>query len=63
MKFEIKPTKEKRKSSYKTLYLCDELTGRVTAIAQENNTSFNNVVVSMIEACLRDIDTSDELTE
>jgi len=55
VKFEIKPTKEKKKSSYKTVYLSDDLIQRITDIANENNTSFNNIVVSMIEACLKDI--------
>lgn len=54
MKIEIKPTKEKVKSSYKTLYLSDELILKITKIADENNTSFNNTVVSMIEACLKE---------
>ena len=54
MKFEIKPTKEKIKSSYKTLYLSDGLIQQLTKIANDNNTSFNNVVVSMIETCLKE---------
>ena len=54
MNFEIKPTREKVKSSYKSLYLSDELIQRLTEMAAENNTSFNNVVVSMIEACLKE---------
>jgi len=56
MQFDIKPTKEKVKSSYRTLYLSDELVQQLTKIAEENNTSFNNAVVSMIEACLKEND-------
>jgi len=58
MDFEIKPTKEKIKSSYKTLYLSENLIECITKIAQKNNTSFNNVVVSMIESCLKNHDQS-----
>ena len=53
MKFEIKPTKDKVKSSYKSLYISDETIEKINAIAAKNGTSFNNVVVSMIEACLK----------
>ena len=54
MKFEIKKTKEKISSSYKTIYLADSIIEQITDIAKEHDTSFNNVVVSMIEACLDD---------
>lgn len=53
MNFEIKKTKQKVKSSYKTLYLSEEIIQRITKIANENDTSFNNVVISMIEHCLQ----------
>jgi len=52
MKFEIKRTKEKIKCSYKTLYISDDLIRRIAEIAGEHGTSFNNVVISMIESCL-----------
>lgn len=52
MKFVPKQTKEKEKTSYKTLYLKDNLVHEIEKIAKENNTSFNNVVVSMIETCI-----------
>lgn len=45
-------TKKKNPSTYKTLYLKDELVKDIEKIAKENDTSFNNVVVSMIETCL-----------
>ncbi|MBC8570321.1 hypothetical protein [Zongyangia hominis] len=54
MPFIPKKTKNKEKSSYKTLYISDKLIEQITAIAKENNTSFNNVVVSMIEHCLEE---------
>ncbi len=52
MDFEIRNTKNKNRSVYKTIYLTQELAEKVEKIATENHTSFNNVVISMIEACL-----------
>lgn len=52
MPFVPKKTKEKEKSSYKTLYLSLRLIDEINKIAKDNCTSFNNVVVSMIEHCL-----------
>lgn len=54
MGFEIKKTKQKEASCYKSLYIKDKLVKEIEKIAQENNTSFNNVVISMIESCLND---------
>jgi len=53
MKFELKSTKYKEVSVYKTLYLKEDLVKEIEKIAKENDTSFNNVVVSMIEYCLK----------
>lgn len=53
MKFIPKETKQKEPSVYKTLYLKEKLVEQVNKIVKENNTSFNNVVVSMIETCLK----------
>ena len=53
MKFVPKNTKGKNPSIYKTLYLKEELAQEVEKIAKDNNTSFNNVIVSMIETCLQ----------
>ena len=52
MNFEIKQTKDKIKSSYKTLYISDDLVQQILALAKEHDTSFNNVVISMIKSCL-----------
>lgn len=52
MKFVPKKTKEKEKTTYKTLYLKENLVNEIEKIAKENDTSFNNVVVSMIETCI-----------
>lgn len=54
MKFVPKKTKEKVSSVYKILYLREELVKQIEKIAKENDTSFNNVIVSMIETCLDD---------
>ena len=53
MKFVPKKTKEKEPSSYKTLYLKESLVKEIEKIAKDNDTSFNNVIVSMIETCLK----------
>jgi hypothetical protein len=54
MPFKPKDTKNKVKSVYKTLYISEALAAQVEEIAKANNTSWNNVVVSMIEHCLSD---------
>lgn len=54
MNFELKSTKNKEPTVYKTLYIKRSLADRVEKIAAENRTSFNNVVVSMIESCLKE---------
>lgn len=53
MSFVPKSTKYKEVSVYKTLYIKEELAKEIEKIANENDTSFNNVVVSMIEHCLK----------
>ena len=54
MKFELKKTKDKQETVYKTIYIKQTLVDQIDKIAKENNTSFNNVVVSMIESCLQE---------
>ena len=54
MPFVPKETKKKVSAGYKTIYLRQSVIDAVDKIAKENNTSFNNVVVSMIERCLED---------
>lgn len=46
--------KNKVESGYKTIYLPKSLIEKVEKIADDNSTSFNNVVVSMIEYCLEE---------
>lgn len=54
MKFVPKKTRRKILSVYKTLYIKEELVKQIEKIAKDNDTSFNNVIISMIEACLDD---------
>jgi len=54
MRFELKRPPDKMESIYKTLYIKRSLVDQVEKIAVENKTSFNNVVVSMIESCLKE---------
>lgn len=54
MPFVPKETKQKVEAVYKTLYLTAETAERIQKIAVENEMSFNNVVVSMIEHCLEE---------
>lgn len=52
MTFQPKPTRKKEEAAYKTIYLKKALIDQLEEIAREYKTSFNNVVVSMIEECL-----------
>lgn len=54
MSFEIKRTKNKVEAINKTLYISKALADKVQKIASDNNNSFNNVVISMIESCLQE---------
>lgn len=53
MEFEIKKTKNKTETINKSLYISKALAKQVQQIANDNDTSFNNVVISMIEHCLK----------
>lgn len=53
MKFVPKKTKEKDPATYKSIYIKESLAKEIEKIAKENDTSFNNVVISMIETCLK----------
>lgn len=47
---------KKGEAGYRTLYLRQHLIDRIEKIAAENKTSFNGIVVSMIEQCLKEYD-------
>ena len=49
MAFNPKPTKQKVKAGYKTLYITDELAEKLSQLAVKHDTSFNNIVISIIE--------------
>lgn len=49
MAFTPKPTKKKVQAGYKTLYITDELSEKINLLAKEYDTSFNNIVISIIE--------------
>ena len=54
MGFTIKPTRQKEEAVTKSVYMKRSLADQIEEIAKENQTTFSNVVVSMIESCLRD---------
>lgn len=59
MAFTIKPTKRKKESVNRSIYLSKEVHDKVLKNA-ENDTSFSNVVVSMIEYCLKEQESEQE---
>ena len=56
MSFVVKKTREKESSLYNSLYIKEELVKKIEKIARDNDTSFNNVVISRIEHCLKEED-------
>lgn len=55
MPFEPEMAKAKKGSVYKTLYISEELVEKVDRLAAENGVSFNKMVVTMIEYCLKEM--------
>lgn len=49
MAFNPKPTKQKVKAEYKTLYITSDLVEKINKLAADYDTSFNNIVISIIE--------------
>lgn len=54
MSIKINFNKEKVSAGYKTIYLRNDCIEKIEKIASENNTSFNNVIVNMINYCLKE---------
>ncbi|WP_295763195.1 hypothetical protein [uncultured Oscillibacter sp.] len=54
MRFELRQPPAGEKAVYKTLYIKCSLAERINEIAVKNETSFNNVVISMIESWLKE---------
>jgi len=52
MKWELKGTNGNGSGVNKSLYISESLVEKINEIAYVNNTSFDNVVISMIESCL-----------
>ena len=53
MSFTPKPTRKKVNAGYKTLYISDELSEKINKLAVKFDTSFNNIVISIIEDFFR----------
>ncbi len=49
MTFQPRPTRQKVQVCYKTIYIKDELTYKLNQLATKYNTSFNNIVISILE--------------
>lgn len=56
MSFTPEQVNKREESINKSIYIKRSLIDRIEKIAAENNTSFNNIVISMIESCLKDLD-------
>lgn len=53
----------KGEAAYKTIYLRQRQIDQIEKIAAENETSFNAIVVSMIEQCLKDYENHTQDTD
>ena len=60
MPFEPKKTRKKVESAYKSIYLRQTVIDELDRLAAKYDTSFNNIVVTMIEQCLEDIKKEEE---
>ncbi len=54
MTFTPRETKKKVKAGYKTLYITDDLAEKLNNLAKKHDTSFNNIVISIIEDFFKD---------
>ena len=63
MPFEPKKTRKKVESAYKSIYLRQTVIDELDRLAAKYGTSFNNIVVTMIEQCLEDIKKEEEQGE
>ena len=52
----FQPEDAKKKNISKSLYISEKLADRVEKLAAENGTSFSNMVVAMIEYCLKEME-------
>lgn len=58
MPFNPDKIQRKGEAAYRTVYLRQRMIDEIEKIAKERETSFNAVVVSMIEQCLKDYEES-----
>lgn len=49
MAFTPRETKKKVKAGYKTLYIEEDLAEKINNLAKKHDTSFNNIVISILE--------------
>ena len=63
MPFEPKKTRNKVESAYKSIYLRQTVIDELDRLAAKYDTSFNNIVSSMIDQCLEDIRKEEEQEE
>ncbi|MCL1832393.1 MAG: hypothetical protein FWG45_05730 [Oscillospiraceae bacterium] len=54
MDWKLNKTQNKVPHCNKSIYIAEHLVEKIERIAGENNTSVNNVIVSMIESCLKE---------
>ena len=55
MPFEPKKTRNKVESAYKSIYLKQCVIAEIDQLAKKYNTSFNNIVVTMVEDRLKEL--------
>lgn len=60
MPFQPKKTRHKVESAYKSIYLRQTVIDEIDKLAAKHNTSFNNIVVTMVEQCLEEIRKEEE---
>lgn len=53
----------KGEAVYRTVYLRQYMVDAIEALAAENETSFNAIIVSMIEQCLKDYENHTQNTD
>ena len=55
MPFEPKKTRHKVESAYKSIYLRQTVIDEIDKLAAKYNTSFNNIIVTMVEERLEEL--------
>ncbi len=63
MKFSLDNIQRKEGAAYKTIYLHQRQIDQIKKIAVENKASFNAIVASMIEQCLKDYESHPQTSD